>query len=148
MARDGFNVTIVGDRRVVRAFDRLPRQADRELRDGSERLARQMANRIRASGRSFSRQAAAASRTVRVGRGRFPRIVAGPEIRLMGSEFGARRRFGWFAAARYRGGFGQFPARRAGNPGSWFWPTYRAEQPAIRVAHQQMAAAIVREFEA
>lgn len=146
MAGDGFRVTVRNDREVARAFDRLPRQANRELKDGSERLARRMANGIRAAGRGFSRQAAAAARTVRVARGRTPTVVAGPEIRLMGSEFGARRRFGWFAHPRYRGGFGQFPARQAGNPGRWFWPTYRAYQPEIRVAHQEMAAAIVRDF--
>lgn len=142
------DVDVRGLREVQRALDRLPAQALRETKDGSERLARGMANRIRAAGRARGRQAARPSRTVRVLRSVFPRVVAGPHPLLFGTEFGAHRRFGWYAKSRYRGSIlRQFPTHR-GNRGYWFFPTYEADRPRVRAAHQDMADAIIRAWSA
>jgi hypothetical protein len=149
VAGNRVEVTVRGDRRVLLALNRLPREARREVKDGSERLGRRMANTIRAAGRAEGRQAARASRTVRVARGEFPEIVAGPHPFLFGSEFGIKRRLGWYRKGRYwRSEARQYRGRTGGNPGYWFFPTYRAEQPAIRVAHQEMANAIIRAWDA
>jgi hypothetical protein len=144
---DGLRVTIIGDRNVERAFAALPREATRELKDGSERLARQLANAIRRAGRASDEQSARASRTVRVARALFPRVVAGPHPLLMGSEFGVIARFGWYRKGRYHDSpLRQFRGRTPGNVGYWFFPTYVRERPTITREHRQMADAIVRQF--
>lgn len=149
MPGDRVDVTIRGDREIVRALDRMPREVRREVKDGAERLGRQMANVIRAAGRADSRQSARAARTVRVLRGDFPEITAGPHPFLFGSEFGIKRRLGWYKKGRYwRSEARQYRGRVGGNPGYWFFPTYRREQPAIRLAHQEMANAIIRGWDA
>jgi hypothetical protein len=146
VAVDGrLEVEVRGAREIIRALERMPRTAERETKDGAERLARQMANAIRAAGRSRGRQTAAAARTVRVFRSVWPKVVAGPEVRLMGTEFGAKARFGWYRKGRYWDSpKRQFPARTPGNAGWWFFPTYRAYEPRIRAAHREMANAIIR----
>jgi hypothetical protein len=149
VAGNRLDVDVRGLREVQRALARLPREAEREVKDGSERLARRMANVIRAAGRGSDRQSARASRTVRVARSVFPRIVAGPHPFLFGSEFGIKRRLGWYRKGRYwRSEARQYRPRIGGNPGYWFFPTYRAQQPEIRLAHQDMARAIIRGWDA
>lgn len=150
MTRASFDldVTIRGDREVMRALRALPRDADRELKDGSERLARNLANLIRAAGRADSRQSARASRSVRAVRQVPPQVIAGPHPLLFGSEFGALGRFGWYAHPRYRNS----PARQfrphRGASSYWFFRTYEANQPMIRAAHAEMVDAVVRSWSA
>lgn len=141
-----WQVSVRGDREVLRACDRLPGQAEREVKDGAEKLARTLANRIRAAGRASSRQSAAASRTVRTARGLEPQVVAGPHPLLFGSEFGAKARFGWYRKGRYHASPKRQFRRHVGNTGYWFFPTIRANEPEIREAHRQMADAIVRDW--
>jgi hypothetical protein len=149
VAGDQLRITVTGAREVQRALAKLPRDARRELRVGSDRLARRLANAIRAAGRADTRQSARASRSVRVAAGDFPTVVAGPHPLLMGSEFGVKARFGWYRRARYFNTVPrQYRGRTAGNAGYWFFPTYRAEQPTIRQTHSEMADAIIRQWSA
>lgn len=145
---DGIRVTIRGDREVIRALERLPAQATREVKDGSERIARDLANEIRRVGRSQGRQTARAAATVRISRQTFPTIVAGPERRLFGSEFGVKRRFGWYARRRYF----HSPARQykphRGSASYWFFATQDANRGRIAAAHRDMADAVVRRWSA
>lgn len=146
IAGDGFKVEIRGRQFVERALKRLPRQAAREVKDGSERLARELANLIRAAGRAESRQAARASRTVRALRGATPKVTAGPHPLLFGSEFGVKGRFGWYSKGRYYATIPrQFKAHR-GNASYWFFETYEREEPRVRLAAREMSDAIIRAY--
>lgn len=93
---------IDGLRETLRAFDRLPDDADTQLRDASQRIADSMAGHIRAAATAEGRQAGALARTVRARRDRVPVVVAGgtsrlgrkrkPAFKLLyGSEFGSHR---------------------------------------------------------
>jgi|SRR6187551_369372 len=143
---DGFRVQIRGKQFVERALKRLPRQAEREVKDGTERLSRELANLIRAAGRAEGLQAARASRTVRTARGVTPNVVAGPHPLLFGSEFGVKGRFGWYAKGRYYNTEPrQFKPHR-GNASYWFFTTYEREEPRIRAAAREMGDAIIRAY--
>lgn len=148
MPRDFIDIEVRGLAAVERALTLLPADAAREVRAGSVRLSRQLANAVRASGRASDRQSARASRSVRTQtRGNNPAVVAGPHPLLMGSEFGARARFGWYRKARYWNSEPrQFRSRRP--TGYWFFPTQQREAGRIRQAHQEMADAIVRSWSA
>ncbi|MHA6626881.1 hypothetical protein ACU61A_15710 [Pseudonocardia sichuanensis] len=139
----GFRVQVRGVAPVVRALNALPRNAQREAKDGSERLARDLANVVRAAGRAEGRQARRASRTVRVARGLWPIIVAGPHPMLFGSEFGMTRRSGWYARGRYYHSTGKQYRPHLGSGSYWFFRTQREERPRIVAAHQQMVDNIV-----
>jgi hypothetical protein len=146
VSSDGFRVSIRGKQFVERALRRLPRQAEREVKNGMERLSRELANLIRAAGRAESPQAARASRTVRTARGVTPQVVAGPHPFLFGSEFGVKRRFGWYRKGRYYNSDArQFKAHR-GNASYWFFDTYDREEPRIRAAGREISDAIIRAY--
>jgi hypothetical protein len=145
--RNFLDVTIRGDAEVKRALDKLPRQATREVKDGSEKLARLLANLIRASGRASDKQSARASRTVRTKRGVTPKVIAGPHPLLLGSEFGVVARFGWYRKGRYHASPArQFRGRRP--TGYWFFPVVTRERATIRAAHQEMVDAVIRDWSA
>ena len=88
---------------VRRALKRLPANAERALKRRGYQLSYNLVRRQRTAARRHSRQAARAATTVRIDRsaGLLPTVSAGPHPLLYGSEFGAKRRFGWYAAARY-----------------------------------------------
>ena len=90
---------------MLRAFDKLPKDADTELRAQAFDIAKVLADRIKAAGRAHSRQAARAASTVKEVRGRWPTIQARHTGRarglLFGSEFGMTRKSGWYAKRRY-----------------------------------------------
>jgi len=146
---DRVHVTVRGLREVERALDRLPPDALDILKDGATIVARDLANKIRAAARARGRQAARPGRTTRVLRSTFPKVVAGPHVLLIGTEFGANGRYGWYSHPRYSDSPArQFPSRTAGNAGYWFTPTRRAEEPRIRAAHQEMADLVIRAWSA
>lgn len=138
-------ITVRGDQDVIRALNALPTQAQEEVRQGSDRLAQLLMRKMRGRA-SSNRQARAAARTLRVVHDRFPTVEAGPEKRLMGSEFGARRRFGWYSKVRYW----DSPARqyRPRNASYWFYATIDKESATIDAAHQDMVNAIIRRWNA
>lgn len=142
------DVTVRGDREVRAALDRLPRDAGRELKDGSERLSRNLANLVRAAGRADSRQSARASRTVRALRQTNPMVVAGPHPLLFGSEFGVQRRTGWYAHPRYLDSRARQFRPHRGSSSYWFFRSVRENRPAIDSAHAAMVDAVVRAWSA
>ncbi len=140
----GLRITMRGDRAVQRALAALPREAQREMKDGAERLSRDLANSIRRAGRAESRQAARASRTVRTARGLTPKVIAGPHPLLFGSEFGVKRRFGWYSKRRYYNSpERQFKPHR-GSASYWFFAEYERSGPAVDAAAREIADGIVR----
>jgi len=144
---DRVTVTVRGDREVMAALRRLPREGNDELRDGAGRLAQMLARTARGFA-SGNRQARAAARTVEVVRDRFPSITAGPEKRLMGSEFGATARFGWYAKARYW----DSPARQyrphRGRASYWFFLAQERRQAEIEAGWRDVLDATVRRWSA
>lgn len=138
-------ITMRGDRDVIRALNALPSEAQEEARDGSDKLAQLLMRKMRGRA-SSNRQARAAARTLRVAHDRFPTVEAGPEKRLMGSEFGAKARFGWYSKVRYW----DSPARqyRPRAVSYWFYVTIDKESAAIDKAHQDMVDGIIRRWSA
>lgn len=144
---DRLNVTVRGDREILAALRRLPREADDEVRDGAARLAQTLARRARGLA-SSDRQARAAARTVKVVRDRFPAITAGPEKRLMGSEFGITRRTGWYAKPRYW----DSPARQyrphRGRASYWFFLAQERSEDEIAAGMRDILDAVARRWSA
>lgn len=139
------NVTIRGDADVLAALRRLPPEGNAELRDGAGRLAQMLARAARGHA-SSNRQARAAARTVEVVRDRFPTITAGPEKRLMGSEFGATAKFGWYRRARYW----DSPARqyRPRARTYWFFLAQERRQAELQAGYREILDAVVRKWSA
>lgn len=149
MPDDGIRVTVRGLREARRAADNLPADARRIARAGAVDLSRELANLVRAAGRADTRQSARASRTVRTQTaGLQPSIVAGPHPLLFGSEYGIKRRTGWYAAKRYSDSpKRQFRPHR-GNASYWFHKTIDENRTRIRSAHADMVSAIARSWSA
>lgn len=126
-------VRVRGDEEVIRALNALPRDARREARQGAVRLSRELANFVRAAGRADTRQSARASRTVRTATdGLNPAVVAGPHRLLFGSEFGVKRRFGWYARPRYRHSEKRQFRPHRGSASYWFFRAQDRADPLIR----------------
>jgi hypothetical protein len=163
MARGGlsFTVDIKGADEVIRAFGKLPKDAETELRAQAFDIAKVLADRIKAAGRADSPVAGRAASTVREVRGDFPTVQASNTGRARGrkpskkgggvlfaSEFGQNRRSGWYANPRYRHSVGrQFkPHRGAGS--YWFFVTAERMQPYIESEWGKVADAVVRKWSA
>lgn len=122
-------VRIEGDEEVLRALDRLPEQGRAELHRGVDFLAGRFTRAIRAAGRASSRQSARAASTVRSQvTGTNAVVSAGPHPLLFGSEFGVKRRFGWYANRRYGRDEDRQFRRHLGGGSYWFFATATARQ--------------------
>lgn len=150
-------VNVDGVRPIMAALRKLPEGASDALRDGSLKLSRTLANKIRAAARAEGSQAAAVAPTVAAVRDRVPAITAGGTQRvastrvpakalIFGSEFGARRRFGWYAERRYRGSTGRQYKRHRGRGSYWFFKTAEQSTATINTAWQKVADDIVNSF--
>jgi hypothetical protein len=96
-----FDIEVQGAREVERELGRLPGEALIELRKATKRIAKDLASKIQPAGRRDSRQSSGAANTVRAKTSRGgATVIAGPDPMLDGSEFGAIRRFGWYADER------------------------------------------------
>lgn len=136
-------VTVRGDREVMAALRRLPPDANDELREGAGRLAQVLARTARGFA-SSNPQARRAASTVRVVRDRFPSITAGPHKLLMGSEFGAKARFGWYAKPRFWDSEGrQF---RPVAPSYWFYLAHDRREAEIAETWNDVADRIIRRY--
>jgi hypothetical protein len=139
------SVRVEGLGEVLRALRQLPPAAERDLRRHSGQLADKLARLTRAAGVGRGRQAARPAVTVRSSGGASPTVTAGPHPLLFGTEFGARGRYGWYSAGRYRGSSGrQFP-----RPGGSYW-FFRTADHAPEVAQQwrELADDIIRDWSA
>ena len=145
-----------GIKETLTAFNRLPKDANKELRDASARIAEALARSAKSASR-IDAQAAAVGATVRVARDRVPVVQAGGAKRitssrvpayalLFGSEFGAGGRYGWYAAGKYGDSSGRQFHPHQGRTGRWFFPTVEREAPHALQLWGQAADEIVRKF--
>jgi len=149
-------VRISGVRETLAAFRKLPKDASTALREASGEIATFMVRKVKAAS-SIDRQSAAVGTTVRVARDRVPSVQAGGAKRvtstrvpawrlLIGSEFGANGRFGWYGAGKYEASEGRQFAPHTGRTGRWFFPTIEREQTEIARRWQGAADDIVTRF--
>lgn len=154
MAKSGltFRVSIQGANEVLRAFNKLPRDANQELRTEAFDIAKVLADRIKAAGRRYSKQAARVASTVREVRDRWPAVQASNTGRakglLFGSEFGMNRKSGWYGRPRYFDSRGYQFHPHTGQQGAWFFPTAEALQPYVEQQWRQVADNVVRKWSA
>lgn len=145
-------IRIEGATALLRAFDQLPDDAQRIVRERSEELARELVDAITVAAQMRGRQAAMAASTVKVEPGNKPVISAGKrgpkKARgvLFGTEFGATRRFGWYSAGRYYNlPNKQFPPHRGSNS-YWFYKTIDRNERRIGQAYVEMLDAISQQW--
>lgn len=147
-----FKVSIEGADEVLRAFDKLPKDADTELRAQAFDIAKVLADRIKAGGRRHSRQAARGASTVREVKGRWPAIQASNTGRarglLFGSVFGMKRKSGWYAKRRYFDSRGEQFGPYIGYPGYWFFKDADELQPYVADQWREVADNVVRKWSA
>lgn len=143
---------VEGIREVLAAVRELPPEAQDILRDGSYELSQLLAGRIRSAGMSDSPQSARAAASVKAVRDRMPVIRAGGTKRssavLFGSEFGATRKFGWYARGRYYDSAGKQFRPHRGASSYWFFATLEREQGALSAAYRRMADAVIERWSA
>lgn len=120
---DSISISVVGVPGVIRALEKLPKDAKKELRAANRRIAQSLATDIRAAAVAEGRQAEILAPTVRARSGDLPVVMAGgtaligrnekPAYKLLfGSEFGAvqlkqykpRKTSYWFFATVKEGG--------------------------------------------
>lgn len=158
MAKQALTVRLQapGMRETLAAFSRMPKNTNQELRTASLRIAKVLAESAKGAS-AIDAQSAAVGTTVRAIKDRVPVVQAGGSKRitssrvpawalLFGSEFGATRRFGWYANPRYGNSEGRQFAPHQGRQGRWFFPTVEAEQGRIVAEWNRAADAIVRKF--
>lgn len=157
MAGVRIHVWADGINEALSAFERLPPESMKILRDRtiavSERLAVKMANAARGEGR----QAAAVADTVTVRRGSTPGVRAGGGKKfgrprtsasavLFGSEFGANRRSGWYAAGKYAQSTGRQFRPHLGRGSYWFFTTFEHDADITRNVWVMIADDVARSF--
>lgn len=136
---------IAGADEVIRALNRLPKEANVAMRDAAGRIAQRLVPAVKAAaGSDTSPQSALLAATVKVARDRFPAIQAGGTRRL-----GSRRAPAWkllfgseFGSNRYT----QFGKHHQGTTGSWFFPVVEAEQDTIAKEWSEAADQVIRAF--
>lgn len=147
-----FTVSIEGANEVLRALEKLPKDADTELRAQAFDIAKVLADRVKAGGRAHSRQAARAASTVKEVKGRWPIIQASNTGRakglLFGSVFGMKRHSGWYDKRRYHNSRGHQFGPWIGYPGYWFFSDAEALQPYVAEQWGEVADAVVRKWSA
>lgn len=147
MAKTALTISInaEGIPEAVRAFNRLPKEANKELRDETLKLMSVLADRARADGMADGApQSRLVATTVKAIRDRTPVIQAGGTKRLGSNNAPAfKLLFGSvFGSNRYR----QFHRPHAGRQAYWFFPVVEEEAPRIAKAWLNVADAIVRKF--
>lgn len=145
-----FKVSIEGANEVLRAFDKLPKDADTELREQAFDIAKVLADRIKAAGRARGRQAGRAASTVKEVRGRWPIVQASNTGRakglLFGSEFGMTKHTGWYSKGRYRDSTGYQFGPHLGGGSYWFFKTATEMQPYVAEQWREVADNVVRKW--
>lgn len=143
-------VTIRGDREVLRALDKLPRDATSELRRGLGLVAGRFTQLVRAAAAADSKPARRAATTVHtrvVGTG--VTVEAGPHPLLFLSEFGMSRHTGWYGKPRYRRSKEpNAPHRHAGSSSFWFFETVDHRRAEIDAKAREIADAVVHNWSA
>lgn len=147
MAKTGLvvKVSIEGLRETLRAFQELPPDATKRLREESLKLAEKLAVKARAEGMADAApQSPLVATTVKAVRDRVPAIQAGGTKRLGRNRAPAYKLlFGsLFGSNAYR----QFHRPHAGQAAYWFFPVVEHDAGEISRAWNRAADAIVRDF--
>ena len=143
-----FRISIDGAAATLRAFNKLPRDANVALKDRTGELVDTLVPKVKAAGVAEGSQAVRVSRTVRKYRDRLPSIGAGggrASGLVFGSEFGMNRKSGWYAAARYRSSEGRQYKPHLGGGSYWFFRTVEGS-PEIGAAWLKVADDVAREW--
>lgn len=137
-------VSVYGVRETIAAFDRLPREARREIEEASLDIARSMVPRLRFAAVGLGRQGPLLGSTVRALKDRVPVVSAGGAAPL-----GSRRRpafkllFGFeFGSDRY----GQFRRHLGGGGSYWMFKTVFERQDEMMRRYLRAADAIIDKF--
>lgn len=136
------SVHIEGLEQVQKALRKLPRDATDELKKGTRKLSKTLTRDARDGGKGDTPQSSRAAQTVRTLDGAAQGVQAGPHPLLLGSEFGATARFGWYAAGRYRHSTARQFRPHLGGGSYWFFKTAE-DSPEIGEQWRQMADAII-----
>lgn len=146
-------IEVRGVREIKRELRALGPHAQRAMKARANAIADRMTPRMKAAGNAQNRQAARAAKSVKaVKSGQLPTIKAGGTAAsrgvVFGSEFGAKRRFGWYSRPRYHNSVERQFRPHLGGGSYWFFRT--AEQMQPEVARQWQAAAddIIRQWRA
>lgn len=138
-------VRITGVFETLQAFNKLPKDANKELRERSNKLAQLLAEKAKQNARADeSPQAALLVPTIKARRDRAPVIAAGGARRL-----GSRRRPAW--KLLYGSEFGsnkhtQFRKSHLGRQGSWLFRTADENEELIDREWNKAAAEIMRKW--
>lgn len=142
---------------TLRAFQRMPKDANAKLRDAAQAISRDVATSAAQAGRrDETPQSALVAKTVKAVRDRTPAVTVGGTRKLgrhrvpayalvFASEFGMNKRSGWYARPRYRGATGRQYQPHSGREGHWFFPTIEGQQSAIARRWHAAADAIIDE---
>lgn len=143
MATD-FDITVKGVPAVERALVNLDEDAEKAMVKEKRRLAKNLAAKLRRAvmREAYKRQGKLVRPTIHQSG---DRVIAGPHAILNASEYGARGRYGWYAAERYRHSTGrQF--RPPNRSGYWWNPTIQRSKPDADAAVQRALDAAVRQW--
>lgn len=149
---------ITGVRETLAALNRLPKEASQQLKDRSQKLAGDLAGKIRQAATREGRQAAALAKTVRARRDRLPVVQAGGTRKVgrhkapawglvFASEFGMNAKSGWYAKPRYEKETGRQYKPHLGRHSYWFFTTVDDNQAEIATQWREAADEVVRSFE-
>lgn len=153
-------VQIEGVRETLAAFRELPKDASKELRDASQKLAKVIAAKAKVDAVAHGGpQGKLLAPTIKAARDRVPVVTVGGARKvgrnrapaygvLFGSVFGFYGRSGWYGAAKFHGGRGRQYRPHRGQDAYWFFPLVESEAPEISRAWNQAADDIVRKFSA
>lgn len=148
-------VKIDGAREMLRAFKRLPKDANRELRAANKEISRSLATKIKAAAEaSTAPQGAAVAPSVRAGADRIPNVQAGGPRRAGKQTRRSRGQkpttagdlvFGANFGATY---LKQFPAHNggAGQDDYFFFKTVEQDMPAIANQCTEAAETVLRKW--
>jgi hypothetical protein len=138
-----FHIRIEGATETLAAFNKLSRDANKELRDETYEIADDVAGHMRGAAARDGAQSALMVPTIKARRDRVPNVSAGGGLPvgrygkpagalIFASEFGMSGRSGWYSRRRYRVSRGRQWHPHIGNTGYWFFPTARRLEPEVQ----------------
>ncbi|MEU0467214.1 hypothetical protein ABZ215_24705 [Amycolatopsis sp. NPDC006131] len=147
MAKTSLTVkmSIVGLRPTLRAFNDLPKDATKRLKDATLELSRALAAKVKAEGMADEApQSRLVATTVAAVRDRVPAIRAGGTKRLGRNRAPAYKLlFGSVFGSNY---YRQFGRPHQGRDAYWFFPVVENSQAEIAAKWTAVADGIIRDF--
>lgn len=139
-----FTIRVTGEERVEHAADRLSPDARRAVDKEKKRLAKNLAAKLRRAAISGSkgRMGSKVRPTIRQSG---DTVTAGPHPMLIGTEFGANGKYGWYGRPEFRNSPELQYFRHIGD-GYWWNPTIRRSKPDADAAVQRALDEAVRHW--